>query len=425
MHTLSVKVNEKIDYIGVNDKETFLFENMWELPKGVSYNSYLITDKKVAVMDTVAASKFEEFAFKIKEILGDRKVDYIVVLHVEPDHSGSLTSLMQLYPDAMLVGNAKTFIFLKQFYGIDTLKKIVVNEGDTISLGTYQLTFYLTPMVHWPESMVAYESTEKILFSQDVFGSFGVLEGAIFDDEVDVERYQTETERYYVNIVGKYSATAKDALDKLGGLEIKMILPVHGVLWRSNPGYVLDLYTRLITHQCIEGVTIVYGSMYGSTAGAAMVLARYLVEEGVRDLKIYDVSRDSKSEITTSMWKRKGIVLASATFQNGIFPPMLDLLNTVKSYNLQNHVLGVIGNSTWSGSLEESNELKAILTEFDQNNEFVGGAASSILTLKKYSGYDVLTDNIVEIRSSATKETYIKLKELAKVMAKKIKIKNK
>ena len=275
MNTLVTKVVDGVYYIGVNDRETALFENMWPLPKGVAYNSYVIIDEKTALMDTVKAMSTEEFLDRLEIALDGRPLDYLVVHHMEPDHSGSIRSTIAKYPDVKIVGNKKTKEMLQLFYEISDENFIEVKEGDKIELGKRSLQFHMTPMVHWPESMVSYESYDKILFSQDAFGSFGALDGAIFDDECDYEKYKDDTERYFVNIISKYAKQTEKALQKLSALDIKMILPVHGLVWRSHPEVILKRYQDLASQKLENGVVLVYGSMYGNSKYMIENVARY------------------------------------------------------------------------------------------------------------------------------------------------------
>lgn len=350
----TIKMNDFMTYLGVNDRDTALFENQWPLPYGISYNAYLIQDEKTCLMDTVKSTEINQFLSILQASLNGKDLDYIVVHHVEPDHSSGLTVVRSLYPQAKLVGNAKTFDLLESFYHIDEADRIVVDEGDTLSLGSKTLTFYKTPMVHWPESMVSYLEEDAILFSQDIFGTYGALEGAIFDDEVSRRsHYAEEAARYYVNIVSKYNKMAGKALEKLGGLEIQMICPDHGPVWRSKPEEMLALYNNLTQFKVESSVTIVYGSMYGNTQSAAELVARTLAEEGIRDIKMYDVSKTDHSYIQTECWKSRGIILGACTYDRKLFPPMKNLCGLLDENKMQNHILGIFGNYSWaSGGLE-------------------------------------------------------------------------
>lgn len=343
-----VPIMDKLHWIGINDRETTLFENFWPLEKGVTYNSYLINDDKVAIMDTVKFNKTEQYLAKIKEIIGDRKVDYLIVNHMEPDHSGSIRAVIAEYPDCKIVGNKKTFDFIQGFYGI-TKNFYEIKEGDVIDLGHHKLTFYITPMIHWPETMMTYDMTEKILFSMDAFGGFGSLDGGIFDDEVNLEYYEDEIRRYYSNIVAKYSPIVQRALKRLSDLEIKMIAPTHGPIWRTKPETIVNFYDKWSRYEAEEGVVIVYGTMYGNTAKMADYVARILAEEGVRNVRVYDASKTHLSYILSDIWRYKGVILGSCAYNSHIFPAMEAVLNKLDHTGLKNRYLGVFGNMSWSG----------------------------------------------------------------------------
>lgn len=396
MNTLSVKITDNLHYIGVNDRETHLFENMWPLDNGISYNSYLIAGEKTALLDTVKITKVDNLLSKLTGILGDRKLDYLVIHHMEPDHSGSIKSVLDMYPEVTLVGNKKTKDFLEAFYGINT-SFLEVKEGDTLDLGDRKLTFYMTPMVHWPESMVSYDDKDKILFSQDAFGGFGALDGPIFDDEINWDFYESETRRYYSNIVGKHSKQVQAAIKKLAGLDISMICPVHGPVWRSKPEKIIELYDKWSKYDTDEGVVIVYGTMYGNTAIMAETIARVLAEEGIKDIKMYDVSKTHVSHIVNEVWKYKGLILGSCTYNNGLFPPMKHLVNVIQMNNMRNHILGVFGSYSWSG-----------------------GAVKSLRGFAETCEYDFI-ENVVEAKCSPTVEDLDKCAEIAKEMAKRLK----
>ena len=396
MNTLSVKIHEDVHYIGVNDRETHLFENMWPLDNGISYNSYLLTGEKNVLLDTVKITKVDSFLVKIQNILKDKPLDYLVIHHMEPDHSGSIKSVIDMYPDVKLVGNKKTQDFLEAFYGVKG-NFIEIKEGDTLDLGDKKLTFYMTPMVHWPESMVSYESKHKILFSQDAFGGFGALDGPIFDDEINWDFYESETRRYYSNIVGKHSKQVQVAIKKLAGLDISMICPVHGPVWRSKPEKIVSLYDKWSKFDTDEGVVIVYGTMYGNTSIMAEAIARVLAEEGIKDVKMYDVSKTHNSHIINEIWKYKGLILGSCTYNNGLFPIMSNLVNVIKMNNIQNHILGVFGSYSWSG-----------------------GAVKTLKEFGETCQYDFI-ENVVEVKCSPTIDDLEKCAEIAKEMAKRLK----
>lgn len=391
-----IPIMERVHWIGVNDRETSLFENFWPLEKGVAYNSYLINDEKIAIMDTVKFNKTSQYLEKIKEIVGDRKVDYLIVNHMEPDHSGSMQALVSAYPDMQIVGNKKTFEFIRNFYDI-TDNFLEIKEGDELDLGHHKLTFFITPMIHWPETMMTYDKTEKILFSMDAFGGFGALDGGIFDDEVNIEFYEDEIRRYYSNIVAKYSPIVQKALKRLADLEIKMIASTHGPIWRSHPETIVDYYDKWSRYEAEEGVVIVYGTMYGNTAKMADYLGRVISENGVKNVRIYDASKTHLSYIISDIWRFKGVLLGSCTYNLGLFPPVQQVLNKISHSGLKNRYLGVFGCMSWSGG-----GVKAIDAFADQVK------------------WERIGDSI-EARCTPKEEEYKALLELGKNMAEMVK----
>ncbi|MGL5099070.1 MAG: FprA family A-type flavoprotein, partial [Fusobacteriaceae bacterium] len=323
------KITEKVFWIGVNDRKTERFENYIPLPEGVTYNSYLINDEKTCVIDTVEFGSESSYFDKIEKILDGKKLDYIVVNHMEPDHSGSLADLVKFYPEVKVIGNKKTLDMIKAFYpNFDIEKFQEIKEGDVLDLGYHKLTFAMIPMVHWPESMVTYDTTDKILFSNDAFGSFGALDGAIFDDQLDISRCEDEMRRYYSNIVGKFGVQTTNAIKKLGGLEIKYICPSHGIIWRKDISRVINHFYNWANFIPDEvGVVIVYGSMYGNTAKMAEALARELVIQGVPDVKVYDASKTDSSFIISDIWKYKGLIIGSCAHNNALYPKIEPILS--------------------------------------------------------------------------------------------------
>lgn len=390
-----IKITDYLDYIGVNDRETPRFENIWPLPKGVSYNSYLLKSDKTALLDTVKITKVSDFINNLRNSLDGRELDYLVVHHMEPDHAGSIKSLLDLYPNIKIVGNKKTIQFLSEFFDI-TDNTILIDEGDTLDLGDRKLVFYKTPMVHWPESMVSYEVNSKILFSQDIFGGFGALDGNIFDDEQgDFEALETEIRRYYSNIVGKHSKSANMALNKLKDLEIDMICPVHGPIWRKSPEKIINLYKKYANHETDPGIVIAYGSMYGTNAKMADYLARELVNNGINNICVFDVSKTNISYILSEVWRYNGLILGSCTYDNRAYPKMTDLMNILDMNKIENHYLGIFGSFSWSG-----------------------GSVKEIREFSEKTKFDLVDE--VEVKSRITDEDYIKLEELAKNMAEKV-----
>ena len=350
MHCVQ-QISDKIYWIGGNDRRLERFENMFPIPKGVSYNSHLILDEKTMVMDTVDQAIRMQYLENIKYLLNGRDLDYLVVNHMEPDHCGNIEDLLKIYPNMKIVGNSKTFKFFEQFYNVSPSENYYeVKEGDVIDLGKHKIQFFNMPMVHWPEVMVAYEQTEKILFSADAFGTFGALNGNIFNDQVDFEGYYlSEARRYYTNIVGKYGAQVQIALKKLSGLDIKIIAPLHGPIWRDNLDYLLDKYNKWSSYTPEkQGVVIVYGSMYGNTENAANCIANKLAQQGVTDIKVYDVSKTHPSYIIADAWKYSNLVIASPTYNGGLYLVMDALLHEMASLNFQNRKVSILGNYTWA-----------------------------------------------------------------------------
>lgn len=347
---LKVELSEKVYWLGFNDRRKHLFENQWPLEKGVTYNSYLIDDEKTALIDTAEAPFSGDLVDWVAELLGDKTLDYLVINHMEPDHSGAIKEVVSAYPNVTLVGNRKTFPILEGFHSIKE-NILTVAEGETLELGKHTLQFFTVPMVHWPESMVTYDITDKILFSNDAFGSFGTLNGGVFDDEIDLDTscFNSEIRRYYSNIVGKYGAQVQKALTKLSGLEIKLIAPSHGLIWRSHIPYIMDRYHKWSKMEGEPGVTIVFGSMYGNTEKMADYIARFLVEEGVKHVQVYDAAKTHSSHIINDIWKYKSVILGSCAYNGGIFPPMAHLMSDLEHYGLKGRFLSVFGNASWGG----------------------------------------------------------------------------
>ena len=343
-----VNVTDNIFHLGVNDRRKELFENLWPLPNGVSYNSYLINDEKTALVDTIEMGTGGDFTGWVASILAGKPLDYLIINHMEPDHSGEIGNIVRAYPNVKIIGNSKTFTVLKAYYGI-TENLLEVKDGDTVELGTHTLTFTMTPWVHWPETMMTHDTEKGILFSGDAFGTFGTLDGGIFDDELDFRFYEDDMLRYYSNIVGKYSGMVQKALAKLSSIDIKIICPVHGPVWRSNPAQVLGLYDRWSRQEGENGVVIVYGSMYGNNARVADYIARGFAEEGVRRIRVYDASKTHMSYIVRDAWRYKGIVLGSCAYNTAMFPLMESLTREFEHIAMKNKHLGVFGTYSWNG----------------------------------------------------------------------------
>ena len=337
-----IKVTDSVKYIGVDDHDIDLFESQYVVPNGVSYNSYVILDEKVAVMDTVDACKTDEWLVNLEEALDGRNVDYIVVSHMEPDHAASLQVLAEKYPEAKVVGNAKTFNMIPQFFTFDLEgRKVVVKEGDTLSLGSHTLQFVMAPMVHWPEVMVAYETSEKILFSADGFGKFGALDAD--------EDWACEARRYYFNICGKYGVQVQNLLKKAAGLDIEIICPLHGPILKENLGYYIGLYDTWSKYEPEnEGILIAYASIHGNTAAAAKKLAEILEAKGAPKVVVADLSRDDMAEVIEDAFRYDRLVLAAATYDAGIFPCMEDFLHHLKAKNYQKRKVAFMENGSWA-----------------------------------------------------------------------------
>jgi flavorubredoxin len=324
---------------------------MFPLPNGVAYNSYLILDEKVALLDTVDSAITRQFFENIEHVLGGRAVDYLVVNHMEPDHCANIEELCRRFPGMKIVGNKKTFQMIRQFYDFDIETRILeVGETDVLDLGSHRLHFYFTPMVHWPEVMFTYEERQKILFAADAFGSFGALSGNLFSDELDVEGLLLdEARRYYTNIVGKYGAQVQAALKKVSGVEIRMLCPLHGPVWRKNLDYILtkyDLWSRYEPEK--QGVVLAYASMYGNTENATSVIANRLAEKGVQDMRVYDISKTHASYIIADAFKYSHLVFAAPTYNAGLYFGMEALLRDMAVLNLQNRKVALVGNGSWA-----------------------------------------------------------------------------
>ncbi len=344
----NIKLSDITYYVGVNDRRTHLFENLWPLTEGIAYNAYLINDEKTVLIDSVEASKTDQFIQEIKSILGDKPLDYLIVNHTEPDHSSSLISLLKTYPNLCIIGNKVTFRFLDGFYGEWKNKKIVEHD-DTLSTGKHQLRFYSTPMVHWPDTMMTFDETDGILFSGDAFGSFKTLDGGIFDDELNLNEYEEEMRRYYSNIVGKYGKSVQRAFTLLKNVPIKMIASTHGPIFRKNLNWVLSRYDRWSKGETLPGVVVIYGSMYGHTEEMADYIARKLKETGIPDVRVYDASKTHPSYILSDVWQYSGVVLASPAYNNELFPSIKNIVEKFLERKMTSRYVGVIGTATWSG----------------------------------------------------------------------------
>lgn len=348
-----LEIEKDIFYVGVNDRTKHLFESLWPLPNGVSYNSYLIVDEKVALIDTVDICYSDVFFRKITSLLGDRPIDYLVVNHMEPDHSGSIGLLVNKYPDISIVGNKRTIEMLKGYYGV-TNNLVEILDLDTLNLGKYNLKFYLTPMVHWPETMMTYLQEMNTLFSGDAFGTFGAIDGGVLDSQTRIEKYWDEMIRYYSNIVGKFGSPVQTALKKLSGVEIDMICSTHGPVWTKNGriNEVISLYDKLSKYDADSGLVIVYGSMYGNTAELADTIAVSASQNGVKDIVIHNVSKSHESDIIRDVFKYKGLIIGSPTYNNKLYPAVESVVTSLQNRNLKNRYFGYFGGFSWSDASE-------------------------------------------------------------------------
>ena len=356
------KISDKIFSVGVNDTDKVLFEGLWPLPYGVSYNSYLVVDEKVALIDTVEHGFEEEFLANIQEAIGERQIDYLVVNHMEPDHSSLIAYMLEKYPYLVIVANAKTLPMLKGYYNVPEERVHIVAEGGELSLGCPVLKFYMVPMVHWPETMVTWLEDEGTLFSGDAFGTFGVVSESIVDDEDTFAEYRDEMIRYYSNIVGKYGNPVQTALKKLSGLDVRRICSTHGPVWEKNIRAVVSLYDRLSRYDVDRGVCIVYGSMYGNTSAAADALAIELEKMGI-PYEVHDLACNNAGELGVSgalrdAFKYDTIVVGSPTYNNGIFPPVETFMKALQSRLVKGRRFFAFGSYTWSASsVRQLNEM--------------------------------------------------------------------
>ena len=398
------QITNNIYYVGVNDRNKNLFEGLWPLPAGVSYNAYLIDDEKTCLIDTVEVDFFMPFIENVRQVLGDRELDYLVVNHMEPDHSGSLALIRKYYPGVQIIGNKKTFDMLRGFYQLEEGLQEVKN-GDTLSLGAQQLQFVLTPMVHWPETMmtvcapsVALPTQQTVLFSGDAFGCFGALNGAVIDEQMNCDDFWPEMERYYSNIVGKYGTPVQMALKKLAGVKVDYICSTHGPVWHEHVAKVIGIYDRLSKYEAEPGLVICYGTMYGNTERAAEVIATAAAEAGVKNIIMHNVSKTHHSYIIRDVFRYRGLIVGAPTYNTGLYHEMNVLLDELSQKDIKGRLLGFFGSFGWAS--------KAVAEIARWNDE-------------KLHFEQVGTP--VEIRQSLTAETTAQCEALGRAMAERLK----
>ena len=343
------EIAKDIFYVGVNDRQKHKFENMLPLPLGVSYNAYMIIDEKTALIDTVDIAMGDLFIDKIQSQLKGRKLDYLIINHMEPDHSGSIKLIRKYYPEMIIVGNSKTLSMVEGFYGVDN-NMLEIKDEEVLSLGKHKLQFHLTPMVHWPETMMTFDQGEKVLFSGDAFGCFGTLDGAVVDTDMNIDRYWDEMTRYYANIVGKYGAAVQKALKKLTPLDFEMICSTHGPIWKEYVSEVVDKYDQYSRYDSEEGVVIVYGSMYGFTELMAETVAQGLSQSGIKTIIIHNVSKSDPSVILQDIFKYRGLIVGSPTYSNELYPEVESLLRKIEIRGVKHRIFGCFGSFTWASA---------------------------------------------------------------------------
>ena len=389
------KISDQVYYVGVNDNSKELFEGLWPLPEGVTYNSYLVVDEKVCLMDTVETGFFPQFLANIREVIGDRPIDYVVVHHMEPDHSSSLSLLREFYPDIKIVGNKKTFDMMGGFYGIDD-GCVEVKNGDSLSLGKHTLNFYLIPMVHWPETMLSVDVSTHVAFTGDAFGCFGALNGGVIDSEINTEKYWLEMIRYYANIVGRYGTPVQNALKKLADVRIDYLCPTHGPVWHEHAAKVVSLYDKMSKYEGENGLVIAYGTMYGNTAQMAEVIAEAASQAGIEKISLIDLSKVHYSYALRDIFRYKGLILGAPTYNNSIFPKMEQLLSAIENRSMKNRVMGWFGSYCWAS------KAVSIIGQYNEKFKFepVGEP--------------------VEMKQSLNEETHAKCVALGQAMAAKL-----
>ncbi len=393
------KITQDLYWVGANDRRLFLFEGVYSVPMGVSYNSYLLMDEQTVLIDTADKAVHHQFMENVEHTLGERNLDYLIINHMEPDHAAEIPDIFAKYPNVKVVCNAKIKTMIDQYFEFEIPEDqlVLVKEGDTLNTGKHTLSFVFAPMVHWPEVMVTYDATDKILFSADAFGTFGAIDGNIYADEVDFDhRYMDEARRYYTNIVGKYGPQVQSLLKKASALEINMICPLHGFIWRKDLDKYIDKYMKWSTYTPeIQSVLIPYASVYGGTQAAAEILAAKLAELGVKDIKICDTSVTDSSYIISDAFKYSHIVFASTTYNNGIFVSMENLLHDIVAHNLQNRKIAIIENGSWAPN---AGKLMTELVSQLKNTEIIGNnlTVKSALKSNQMEEIENLAKAIVE-----------------------------
>lgn len=391
-----LKVSGKIYWLGANDRKKHLFENIWPLPNGVAYNCYLIKDEKTALIDTIESGVAGDFVEKVESLLEGRNLDYLIINHMELDHSGEVKDILKRYPDVQIIGNSKTFKVVEAYWGnVGNLKQ--VEDGEELSLGHHNLKFVMTPWVHWPETMMTYDITEQVLFSGDAFGSFGTLDGGVFDDEIDFTYYEEDMRRYFSNIVGKYANMVQKAFKKLEGVPVKSVCPVHGPVWRSNPEVVLGLYDKWSKMDAEDGVVIIYASMYGNTELVADRIARKIAEQGVKKIRVHDVSKTHISTLINEIWRYKGVILGSCAYNSQMFPLMEQLTRELEHMGVKDRELGLFGSYSWNG-----------------------GGVKSLKKFQESIGWNLVSEP-VDVYGIPNEEKYALCDALALAMAEKLK----
>lgn len=391
-----LKVVGNIYWLGANDRKKHLFENIWPLPNGVAYNCYLINDEKTALVDTIQSGVAGDFVEKVESLLSGRSLDYLVINHMELDHSGEIKEILKRYPNVTIVGNSKTFKVVDAYWG--TICNLMqVEDGDELSLGYHKLKFVMTPWIHWPETMMTYDLTDQVLFSGDAFGSFGTLDGGVFDDEIDFAYYEEDMRRYFSNIVGKYANMVQKAFKKLDGVPVKAVCPVHGPVWRSKPEVVLGLYDKWSKMDGENGVVIIYASMYGNTEQLADHIARKIAEQGITKIRVHDVSKTHISDLINEIWKYKGVILGSCAYNSEMFPLMEQLTRELEHMGVKRRELGLFGSYSWNG-----------------------GGVKSLKKFQESIGWDLVSEP-VDVYGIPNNEKYAQCDAMALAMAEKLK----